>query len=531
MTFDLTKPEEELLDKKQIKIFRDRIILDAQPSIDDQTIAKIEEFLVGPIPEDFLSLWRISFGGSLDYDVPTELDGVPHNVAMAELFFPESEHYSDIWGWIEKEIEILDIDAKENGREFGGKLAHLPFAGFEYSDRVYVTVEPGDNYGEIVHYTAGNPWFGSEGAGHVASSIQETFDMMRLPRNLDLLDDFDRGMDYIRVLEELKEEGSVGEALSKKLESILNATVIDWREALSKGRLIGDEGLEDNALEDIMRDDDVEAMKQLLDAGLDGSRFTQNSLISNHMAYGGAWKVVELLRQRGANMHHVLHCGQDSMPVEIAKGLVADGTAITQEMIISALNHENNALAKFLQEKFSATATVTENADLGVALRSQATIFDDLAVGLDIGSELDGRSADHYRSQATVMRNMGYALFPHANAYVSPVSIETVKNVDQILRNLETRHRSDFEYEFVAFVQNSEARDLQYLSEELTSRANRLKELLDGAVRHTGDGQKAIGTYKARRSYMTTLARRLDPNRRSLGHSNRNREKRWWWPW
>ena len=68
VSIEFTDIERELMDKHRLAIFEDRLILDAQPPIDNETIHKIEQHLSGPIPEELLELWKVSFGGELDYN-------------------------------------------------------------------------------------------------------------------------------------------------------------------------------------------------------------------------------------------------------------------------------------------------------------------------------------------------------------------------------------------------------------------------------------------------------------------------------
>ncbi len=106
--------------------------------------------LAGPIPEDLLRLWRTCFGGRLGYDLEVDYDGHRHPFSFSELFYPDSDGYHDLWGWIEHERELAAEAAAEEGRDWNGKLAYLPFGGFEYPERLYVCVEPGPEHGAVI---------------------------------------------------------------------------------------------------------------------------------------------------------------------------------------------------------------------------------------------------------------------------------------------------------------------------------------------------------------------------------------------
>lgn len=385
--------------------------MDAQPPIDDKTIAEIEKQLVGPLPEDFLDLWRTSFGGKLDYDLPTELDGAPFNAPMHELFYPESDHYFDLWGWIEAELEMLEDYAEENEIDFVRKLQFLPFAGSDYTDRIYVTVEPGELYGSIVHCTMGEPWFGSESGGDVAATIQEAFKKLRLPRSLDLLNETDKGRSYVCILDRLKKEGQAGKTLSKKLKELLNETVVNWRAALAEGRLIGIAALEESALDDIGRTDDVKAMDQLLDAGLDRIRQPHNDSISDRMAGAGAWKVVDLLQKRGENIDSVLYFGRETITTEVAERLVQRGAKIDSETIVFMINDEKYEVADYLKRRYLDSSTWRSIELLYNELLDRA----DLLTGFTTKDSLDKNFAEDYnkglRKRRDYMRNMAFNLY------------------------------------------------------------------------------------------------------------------------
>ncbi|WP_252406521.1 hypothetical protein, partial [Acinetobacter pittii] len=77
------------------------------------------------------------------YDLEVDYDGHRHPFSFSELFYPDSDGYHDLWGWIEHERELAAEAAAEEGRDWNGKLAYLPFGGFEYLERLYVCVEPG----------------------------------------------------------------------------------------------------------------------------------------------------------------------------------------------------------------------------------------------------------------------------------------------------------------------------------------------------------------------------------------------------
>ena len=71
-------------------LFEDRLIYDAQPPIDEATLAKIEAKCAGPLPEGLKALWRTAFGGSLDYALEVGFGDQIAEASFTELFYPES---------------------------------------------------------------------------------------------------------------------------------------------------------------------------------------------------------------------------------------------------------------------------------------------------------------------------------------------------------------------------------------------------------------------------------------------------------
>ncbi|MDF5835431.1 SMI1/KNR4 family protein [Pseudomonas aeruginosa] len=159
---ELSPAERQLLLAHRLAVFDGCVVYDAQPPVSAEHVQRLAEGLAGPIPEDLLRLWRTCFGGRLGYDLEVDYDGHRHPFSFSELFYPDSDGYHDLWGWIEHERELAAEAAAEEGRDWNGKLAYLPFGGFEYLERLYVCVEPGPEYGAVIAWSHGLPpaWAG-----------------------------------------------------------------------------------------------------------------------------------------------------------------------------------------------------------------------------------------------------------------------------------------------------------------------------------------------------------------------------------
>src|SRR5687768_5187659 len=100
----LTEDDLVTLRDHGIAIFRGKVILEAQPPITDAQLAEIEERLTGPVPEGLRELWRTAFGGSLDYDLDVSFGEHRYETSFRELFYPESDGYHDLFGWMDHEL-------------------------------------------------------------------------------------------------------------------------------------------------------------------------------------------------------------------------------------------------------------------------------------------------------------------------------------------------------------------------------------------------------------------------------------------
>jgi hypothetical protein len=76
-------------------LFAGRQILEAQPPIDDATLAAVAEHCAGPLPDPLVVFWRTAFGGRLDCDLRAALGGQDVSVSFTELFYPDSGDYHD----------------------------------------------------------------------------------------------------------------------------------------------------------------------------------------------------------------------------------------------------------------------------------------------------------------------------------------------------------------------------------------------------------------------------------------------------
>ncbi len=311
---ELSPAERQLLLAHRLAVFDGCVVYDAQPPVSAEHVQRLAEGLAGPIPEDLLRLWRTCFGGRLGYDLEVDYDGHRHPFSFSELFYPDSDGYHDLWGWIEHERELAAEAAAEEGRDWNGKLAYLPFGGFEYLERLYVCVEPGPEHGAVIAWSHGLPpaWAGrlhQDSVTRLADDVGGLFRLLSFEQ-----DPFDAenacgvADELLEALDALEAAGEPGKALKGRLEVLLRQRILDWRPALADGSLAAEPRLRQLALAEAAQDGDIDLLQRLRDAGCD---------------------FAETLRGRGGVLEACLARGR----LEAARWLLDQGVAVHQDSL------------------------------------------------------------------------------------------------------------------------------------------------------------------------------------------------------
>jgi hypothetical protein len=233
--------ENEVLKKLGIAVYRGKLILDARPSITDKDIADVEEKIGCKVPAELLALWETSFGGSLDYNYRVTFGNHVYMASLQELYFPESGHYHDLYGWIDSELEAAQEAAIDDDDSFFVYTPYLPFGGYEYLQRAYVSLLP-DEYGKVIFYARGIPWKGrlnEDKADLVASSLNELFDQLTLDQDpfSEKIDEYAAGLRMVKRISEIEADHP---EIAEKLKQLVIASVFDWKAALAASDLSRD---------------------------------------------------------------------------------------------------------------------------------------------------------------------------------------------------------------------------------------------------------------------------------------------------
>lgn len=272
---EFTPAQRQLLREHRLAWFAGRIIHDAQPPISAAQLAEVERRLGSPLPPELVALWRCAFGGRLDYELCVDYGGHLHPYSFNELFYPDSDGYHDLWGWLEHEQECAAEVADENGQQWDGRVGFLPIGGFEYLERVYVCVEP-EEFGAVYAWSRALPpaWplrLHEDALTRVADDLTGLFALLGFDED-PFVEGADCGQELLEALDELAASGAEGEALAQRLQDSLRPLLRDWRAALERGRIAGEAELQRLALMHAVRSNDIALLEQLRDQGCDLGR-------------------------------------------------------------------------------------------------------------------------------------------------------------------------------------------------------------------------------------------------------------------
>ncbi|SCX39132.1 SMI1/KNR4 family protein [Variovorax sp. EL159] len=321
------------LRKHGIVLFADRVIFDAQPPMPAQQIAAVQALCAGPLPEALVALWQQTSGGRLDYDLTLEMNGNIEAISWTELFWDGSDGYHDLQGWIEHEQELAEDAADESGTPWSGKLTHLPFGGFEYTDRIYAVVEPGAEHGHIVAWKKGLPpaWthaLHEDGVTTVATDLHGAFAALHLEEDpLAPAGDYFSGQTLLEYLDDRHQDHGLDLDLMDKLVAFYSRAVLDWRTPLAEATLRHRPALARVALRHAIATDDAALIVQLAAAGVSFEGPVHGSALATDIAVGhGAFATAAALVRAGAPVAaDALRNIDGQIAPELTSALLANG--------------------------------------------------------------------------------------------------------------------------------------------------------------------------------------------------------------
>jgi hypothetical protein len=401
-----------------VRIFEDRIILQPRAPITNEELKLIEARCAGPIPAELERLWRITFGGQLDYGLNVEFDGHVHEFSFTELFFPGSDHYHDLYGWMDHEVEL----AKEfaGGRDRSDALAFLPIGGFEYLERICVCTQPGDDYGAVFAYAQGLPpaWIlnlHENSVARIADDLPSLFRMLDLPQDPRSVaqDDFAPGVELVATIQSI---GEADPARAATLMRLVDAAVVDWRASLSGEDIASRPRHRRLALSHASATGDIGLLERLAALGCDlNERFLGGGGPLDHSLVHGRFEAARWLLGQGASVTQAVDVAAAVAPPDLIRELLERGAAPSARAATAAARAGHMESAQVIADALG-------RSDLS-AVRG---LIEDLAAwagGADAtpnriasGELQSNRTSDEYESEGERMR----ALRNHCQSLLGP---------------------------------------------------------------------------------------------------------------
>lgn len=289
-----TPDELQALRPYGIAVHRDKIVLDARPPIEPAQLREVEQRLTAPVPSPLRALWRTAFGGSLDYDLQTQFGKYHHQVSLRELFYPGSDHCHDLLGWLDHDREFAAQVAAVNGTPPPTRLEYLPIGGFEYLERVYVSVREPDR-GHVFVWAAGLPpkWkmcLTADSTGFLAEDVDDLFDQMRLDADpFTSRDPTICGTELVAALGDVRADHPT---LAAGLEGLIRDAIFDWRRIVTRhtyAATLEHDAAMRVALDRVTADEDLDLLAAMIERG-----YPLDQPVS------GVWPVIAWAAARGA---------------------------------------------------------------------------------------------------------------------------------------------------------------------------------------------------------------------------------------
>ncbi|GGN19431.1 hypothetical protein FHR83_003952 [Actinoplanes campanulatus] len=344
----LSERDRETAAEAGIVVFANRIITEAEPPIDGETLAAVAARCSGTIPVELVALWRTAFGGRLDYDLDAP-------VSFSEVF-GSHDGYHDLWGWIDHEAELAGSP----------KLRYLPFGGFEYLDRLYVDTHGG---GAVVYWQQGLPpgWELETGdhADALASGLTELFGRLALEE--DPWNGGDSGLELRDAIDELGDESP---DVAQKLRDLARSTILDWRAALARGEIAAQPRMRRIGLDRAAATGDIDLLDRLAAAGCNVAEPVRNGLTPIDIALANRHlPAVEWLLTRQVPVTNTLRVGAHAADATLARRLAAQGALITPDAFGHVVESEDMDLVTFLAASLQPSEEMRHH---GPRLRMQA---------------------------------------------------------------------------------------------------------------------------------------------------------------
>ncbi len=407
---EFSAEESKLLQELGLAVFRNKLILDSQPPISDSQLAHVQQQVSCGLSPELIALWRTSFGGRLDYDFEVQFGEHLYTASFKELFYSGSEHYNTLDGWIEHELEIGQQMAEEQGEAIPERIPFVPFGGFEYLERFYVSLRPNE-YGVVLVYARGIPWKGhlnEDSVAKVANSVAELFDQLSLNE-----DPFDENSDKYasgkEMVERILEIESEHPQLAEKLKQIVRRSVIDWQRIVDQADFARVLSAKESkalrlALAHAVDRSDLALVERLHKAGapFNVTLYGKGGILDYAMLKQ-AFDIVQLLMELDVEHGDTPVIYATNCPNDLLQRLIEHGVRFDKEAIFSAA--ETGAInAAIALTNSSQIVEPTSVSEVIATAKKRAAGFDHDAIKVESGQLGSYLTADDYRKQASLLR-------------------------------------------------------------------------------------------------------------------------------
>lgn len=408
---EFTEDETQLLRDLKIAIFRNKIILEAQPPVTQAQLAEVERKVDGKLPPELIALWKTSFGGTLDYNYEVAFGDHLYTASFRELFYPGSDHYHDLNGWMDHELEAWQEMAVEQGEPVPERTPVVPFGGFEYLERFYASLLP-DKYGAVIVYAQGIPWKGrlnENSLAIAAASVNELFDQLSL--NEDPFDPksttYASGKNMVERLLEIEVEHP---DLARKLRQVVRRSLFNWQAVVESTDFTGELSATESkalrlALEFAVNRQDTAVIERLHQKGAPFNKVLHGKggvlcFAMTMQAFGIVERLLDLNVDVGtAPIIHATECS-DALLLRLIKS----GVRFDEEAIYSAAETGavDGAIALVNSDQVMEPESIPQIVASAV---ERAARHDDDAAKVETGKLGSYLTAEQYRQRAHALRD------------------------------------------------------------------------------------------------------------------------------
>lgn len=367
---EFTSEELEELKRHKIVIFADRVIFNARPPMTQSEMRAISAQCLSEIPEPLIELWSLTAGGEVNYDLTCTMDGYEEGISFTELFFNGSNSYRDLQGWIDYEKEMLYEDecSEDSELKFEDlKLDLLPIGGYDYSNRIYVDLRPGEKYGRIgvmkLRYPPGcDDLMTEDGSCFIGKDLYEAFGQLYLRDDpFNPAEEYSGGHEFFAYIDSKIEEG-LNRELADKIKLFFAEAKPNWKSALENGTIADNAFLARVATYYAIQSEDSNLLIQLRKAGVtfDKPLSSKRMPVEVALAAQKLESVKTLLENDAIFSDRVFYSYSYPIPTSLMKLIIEKGAKLSIDTILSFVESAEFDNAKLVVDAISANKLLKE---------------------------------------------------------------------------------------------------------------------------------------------------------------------------